>query len=119
MEWHTKSRQAVLNELRTDPKTGHSAKEVQELRAVHGPNRLREANGQSRFTRLALQFTQFIILILISSCDTLGCAWRADRRRGHNRDSALERYNRFSPGRKSRARNRGAKEASLAHGKGP
>ena len=67
MEWHTESRSAVLGRLSVDAKHGLNANDVKERRAEHGPNRLSEAKRRSWFSRLALQFTQFIILILIAA----------------------------------------------------
>ncbi len=63
--WHTQSIAEVLKDLQVDSDTGLSAEEVQKRMAQYGPNQLAEAPPVSFWKRLAAQFNNFVIYILL------------------------------------------------------
>jgi Ca2+-transporting ATPase len=63
--WHARAADEVLRELKTDPVRGLEPQQVDELRRLHGPNRLTEVPPASRMKRFLMQFTELVIWILI------------------------------------------------------
>jgi Ca2+-transporting ATPase len=63
--WHAKSRDAVLNELETDPLNGLSPDEAWRRLERVGPNELKHETGVSPITIFIHQFKNILIVILI------------------------------------------------------
>jgi cation-transporting P-type ATPase F len=66
-DWHGLAVDHVVGHLETDPESGLSAEEAAARLARHGPNALAVASGRPAWLRLALQFHQPLIYILIAS----------------------------------------------------
>ncbi|MBI4948843.1 MAG: cation-translocating P-type ATPase [Deltaproteobacteria bacterium] len=71
MEWYQKKTEAVLRELDTSL-DGLPEAEARGRLEKWGPNRLTEAERESRLKKFAKQFTEFIILVLIGSAVIAG-----------------------------------------------
>ena len=65
--WHTLERAQVLQRLRVDPAVGLSSKDVAARRAQHGPNRLPEAPRPPPWRRLARQFHNPLVYVLLAA----------------------------------------------------
>ncbi|MDP3768138.1 MAG: HAD-IC family P-type ATPase, partial [Dehalococcoidia bacterium] len=65
--WHALSPGEVARDFEVDPETGLSAEEAERRLERWGPNRLPEASGPSWVRRLAEQFTQFLVLVLLAA----------------------------------------------------
>jgi magnesium-transporting ATPase (P-type) len=63
--WHASPVDAVLAALGADPDRGLTAQDAQERLDRHGPNRLPEARRRGPLARLATQFNNPLILVLI------------------------------------------------------
>jgi magnesium-transporting ATPase (P-type) len=64
-QWHAIPADAVLADLRTDPDQGLTAPEAQERLERYGQNRLPEAHRRGPLARLATQFNNPLIVVLI------------------------------------------------------
>ncbi len=67
MLYHSQPTEDVLNALSTDRERGLSQKQVDELSARYGPNRLREKKKKTNLQRFFDQFKDVMILILIAA----------------------------------------------------
>jgi Ca2+-transporting ATPase len=65
--WHALPPDEVARLLEADASTGLTAAEAAERLARWGANRLPEAAGQSWLARLAEQFTQFLVVVLLAA----------------------------------------------------
>lgn len=63
--FHAREVTAVLRGLGVDPEQGLSTEEVERRRAAHGPNVLAEAPRDPTWRRLARQFQDRLVLILL------------------------------------------------------
>ena len=66
MTYHNESGDAVL-QLLGSSETGLTSVKVDELRALHGPNKLQEKKKKSMLSRLLDQFKDVMILILLAA----------------------------------------------------
>ena len=66
MTAHSETAQEVLQTLQSAPETGLSESQIQERRAQHGENRLKEKKKKTNLQRFAEQFKDAMILILIA-----------------------------------------------------
>ncbi len=66
-DWHSESKQKVLENFGTDPKRGLTEIKVGELRQKYGENLLEEQKGKSNLRLLAEQFNNPVIMILIAA----------------------------------------------------
>ena len=77
--WHNLTADSVAAALQVDPGTGLSAAEVASRRARHGPNRLPDAARRPAWLRLAVQFHNPLIYVLIvAGLVTLGLGGYVD-----------------------------------------
>ena len=67
MALYSKSKEAVLKSLSTNPETGLSLAQAEELIKTHGENRLKEKKKKSMLQRFFDQFKDVMILILIAA----------------------------------------------------
>lgn len=67
MEYHSKDKQEVLQELDVQEARGLSTREVQKRREKFGENRLRAKKSKSNLERFAEQFKDVMILILLAA----------------------------------------------------
>ena len=67
MQFHHRSVESTLSELKTHPQNGLSAQDAKERLEQNGPNRLREKKKKSLFVRFLEQFKDVMILILIAA----------------------------------------------------
>ena len=65
--FHDRPVDEVLRDLQVDPTTGLDAGEVERRRAEHGPNELDETPRDPAWKRLARQFKDLLILILLAA----------------------------------------------------
>ncbi len=65
MEWYNKGKKEVLNELKTDLIHGLSSGEAAKRLEEYGRNELEEQSGKSFISKLAAQFADFLIIILL------------------------------------------------------
>ncbi len=63
--WHAKPVQAVLQMLKTDPKTGLSQAEADRRLGIYGPNRIEAVRKEKWYRILLRQFIDVLILILL------------------------------------------------------
>ena len=67
MLYHNRSKQEVLNALRSNSQTGLTPTQVSELQEKHGSNKLREKKKKTMLQRFFDQFKDIMILILIAA----------------------------------------------------
>ena len=65
--WHALDAMQVLERLQTDATAGLAAAAVARRRAEHGPNRLAEVKPTHPMWRLALQFHNLLIYLLLGA----------------------------------------------------
>lgn len=65
MEWYTKGKKEVLNELKANLSSGLSNKEAAERLGIYGKNELEEQAKKSFVSKLIAQFADFLIVILL------------------------------------------------------
>ncbi|MBB1519770.1 HAD-IC family P-type ATPase [Aquipseudomonas guryensis] len=66
-DWHAHTGEETLQQLRVS-QAGLSNAEASERLRQHGPNRLHQRQGPSALKRLALQFHNLLIYVLLASC---------------------------------------------------
>lgn len=64
-EWYKLSRTQALENLKTDPDSGLAALEVEAKREEYGWNELKEQPSQTIVQKLAAQFKEFLVVLLI------------------------------------------------------
>ncbi|WP_422485728.1 calcium-translocating P-type ATPase, SERCA-type [Gudongella sp. DL1XJH-153] len=67
MEWYRKNPQEIADELAVSMSDGLSTQVAQERLEKHGPNELKEEKGKSMASKIIAQFSDFLILILMSA----------------------------------------------------
>ena len=72
MEWHQKTIEAIMSELRTDPLNGLSSAEAEKRLSEYGPNLLVEEKKEHPIRKFLKQFTELIILILMAAAVIAG-----------------------------------------------
>ena len=65
MEYFSKKKEELFNELQVNPKQGLSDKEVLERQEKYGLNQLRESKKKTLFMMFLDQFKDFLVIILI------------------------------------------------------
>jgi len=65
--WHAEDVVKVLHRLRSDPRQGLAAEEVEKRRAQFGPNELRKEEKASPFSLFLSQFKNVLIIILLAA----------------------------------------------------
>ena len=67
MEWYRRSPQEVADELNVKLSVGLSTGEARKRMDEYGPNELKEEQGKSLMSKIIAQFSDFLILILMSA----------------------------------------------------
>jgi len=67
MEWYRRSPQEVADELNVKLSVGLSTGEARKRIEEYGPNELKEEQGKSLMSKIIAQFSDFLILILMSA----------------------------------------------------
>src|SRR5690554_6860245 len=67
MDWYQKSNEEVLKDLSSNSNVGLSYESVKERLEKYGPNELKEEEGKSFLKKVIAQFSDFLIIILISA----------------------------------------------------
>ncbi|MCR3955662.1 MAG: cation-translocating P-type ATPase [Gudongella sp.] len=67
MEWYRKNTQEIADELTVKPSAGLSTVEAKKRLDEYGPNELKEEKGKSLMSKIIAQFSDFLILILMSA----------------------------------------------------
>ncbi len=67
MEWYRKNPEEVSEELNVQFSEGLSSQDVEQRLDKYGPNELKEEKGKSFLSKVIAQFSDFLILILISA----------------------------------------------------
>lgn len=73
MQWHNFSSEETARLLRTDIKNGLKSSEARERLLKHGKNVLREKKKQSIIVKFLLQFTDFMVLLLLIAAAVSFC----------------------------------------------
>ena len=75
MLYHYQKKQEVLESLSSNPQTGLSTQQVEQLTEQYGPNRLKEKKKKSNLQRFFDQFKDvMIIILLIAAAISFGIA---------------------------------------------
>lgn len=67
MDWYQKSNEEVLKDLSSNSNVGLSYESVKERLEKYGPNELKEEEGKSFLKKVIAQFSDFLIIILMSA----------------------------------------------------
>ncbi len=67
LQWYSLNTEEVIKKLKTNEQTGLSTEEVIQRQVKYGKNKLTEKKKKSMFYRFFLQFSDFLILILLAA----------------------------------------------------